>query len=669
MRKYLSYLVVCSILVLLTGLGFLVQRYSAQAASYTITYQDADGRVIYTTTANAGDVIDLPDFPDGAIAWVDMSDSTIANVSTSARGRAYINYNLASPQPSPQPFTMTMPARNVVLTAFYGNYQNGNEPRLLQFHLELKYFDINSGCDIAFVQQYSNISAPAGFVINLPGPNFFDPMSMTTSGANCSSIGTFSDLSIYKWVADESYTGQTVPPSDILYDPNQLVYVDPNNYNMIYDVMVDPNLDWNGGGEIQPPDIGLPPASTSVSTVTFRIDDTVWTDQTATTPSGQNATTIGGGFNYNFAGSFASGNTASGRVMAPNSYADSAVWNGITWGQWFGVNSVTGSGIFPVGLDVPGYTWWWTDQDGNTIVPNGIAANFGIVSDQTYTLHYAVASPPPTPVVIRFNRASYVFDSTEHTASGFVVVSGGSTPNIPSNTSTTVDLGNGNWLLLQSRVAGADVARGTFVGTYPLSASARDILVYNGDPMSGGTLIPNANYTFTVRPGGLTITPTFTEIYPPSSCPNGATNFPVCDDHIGGGGGGNGGGGGSGGGGGGNVDGGQECVAQRPGDPPPHIYRATANGRGSITIHFETGGEPFNRFLLEYGIVGRGFEYGAMIDNPRQGSFTINDLVVGQAYQFRITPMNDCAAGAPSNTFPVSVGLPGVPGLPNTGGP
>jgi hypothetical protein len=76
-------------------------------------------------------------------------------------------------------------------------------------------------------------------------------------------------------------------------------------------------------------------------------------------------------------------------------------------------------------------------------------------------------------------------------------------------------------LYIYGRVAGSDVARGTAVGTYPLFASTRDILVYNGDPASGGILVTDANFTFVVQAGGLTITPSDTDITNPPVGPGG----------------------------------------------------------------------------------------------------------------------------------------------------
>jgi hypothetical protein len=110
------------------------------------------------------------------------------------------------------------------------------------------------------------------------------------------------------------------------------------------------------------------------------------------------------------------------------------------------------------------------------------------------------------------------------------------------------------------------------------------------------------------------------------------------------------------------------CTANAPGDPAPYIFQATrGNSAKEINLHFQPGGDPYDKYLLEYGYAGQGFSFGVMIDNPKTGVFTVGELTAGQTYQFRLTPMNGCAAGSASNVFPVGVGLVRVPGVPNTG--
>jgi hypothetical protein len=516
MKKFLNSRLAKVLVIAALAVNIIWPIFNAIAAgAYTITYVDANGAVLGTDSANAGDVVNLSNYPSGAIAWVDNS-ANVSGVSSSAKGMAYVNYNLSSPAPAEaQPFTMTMPARNVTLAAFYGDYQNGNEPRLIQFHLELKYHDINSGCDLAYAQEYQNINAPSGYVISLPGPDFFQPMSVTASGCtNPAQNGTTTaGLSIYKWVYDAAYTGLTVPPDDLLYDPTQMIYVDPNNYNEIYNVMVDQTLDWETGEDVQSPDPSNPPVPGIYSTVTFQVDNTIWTSQTDDTPAGVTSS-IGGGFDYAFTGT----NSDSGQVLGGDPALDENVLTGSTWSDWFGVSGSAGN--VPTHIPASGYIWWWTVRVGdnpsapeNIVAPNSIAPNFVISDDLTYTLHYAEA-PQLVPIVISFNTGSQVYDGSEWTVRGFTVTSfDGTTMNIADTSPATaaskvVDLGNGYWLVLASKAFDPDIdaVSGTAVGTYALVASPRDFTVYDGDPSSGGTI--DTGFNIIVRAGGLTITPT-----------------------------------------------------------------------------------------------------------------------------------------------------------------
>jgi len=65
------------IAVLVIGCSCLIMNVFA-AGAYTITYKDANGTVLRTDSANAGDSVNLASYPSGAIAWVD----TGANMSS-----------------------------------------------------------------------------------------------------------------------------------------------------------------------------------------------------------------------------------------------------------------------------------------------------------------------------------------------------------------------------------------------------------------------------------------------------------------------------------------------------------------------------------------------------------------------------------------------------------
>ena len=516
--------------------GFAWPIFNAIAAgAYTITYVDGNGTVLATDSANAGDTVNLADYPSGAIAWVNDNGSASA-----PWGTGYINYNLSNPAPNTtQPFTMTMPAQNVILKAFYGDYSSEkNQPRLIQFHLTLSYHDVNSGCDLYFPDQYQNINAPAGYNINLPGPDYFQPMSVTASNCNDPALDGVhtSGLQVDQWVKDASYTGSTTPPAGALYDPNQSIYVDPNDYNQIYNVMVDQNLDWITGEPTPPPttpiDPSNPPVTPVFSAVSFCLDEDIWTSQADDTSLGD-ISSINGRFDYDFGGVTVLGGP--GSVTGSPCISDSGVLAGVTWGDWFG--SVGAVGNTPTPFNVADYTWWWTDQNDNIVNLSRISSNFIIPeAGLTYTLHYA-ANPAPLPqIVVRFNTDSQVWDGNQHSVSGFTVISfDGSQVSLSGGESSPVELPNGQWLSLESDVFGIDTVYGTNVGTYPLFTSPLDFVVYSSNPASGG--VPIGGYQVVVQAGGLTITPVFNEISPPDSCTNGATNFPACDNNGGTGGG------------------------------------------------------------------------------------------------------------------------------------
>jgi hypothetical protein len=357
------------------------------AASYTITYKDQNGKAISTQTAEEGAQVSLTNYPAGAIAWVDTADPDAKSVNSAAKGMAYVNYSANDPNnsaPEPSNMKLTMPSRNITLTAFYGNYQNGNEPRLIQYHLELKYHDANSGCDLAFTQQYRNVNAPSGYVVNLPDENYFAPISVVASNCTDSSRnGTYSSgLVVDKWVNDASYTGTTSPPSDKLFDPTAKIFVDPNNYNQIYDVMVDQTLDWETGVEIepptiidrQPPTIVNPPVNPLPEfTVTFNIG------QTYDAAGNPIATPDGAGFTY----TDIDGNSHEILANGSPNFVDYTAIENETWGNLLGYPT----GTPPVHNDVAGYgTFYWTQDNGTDPVNLGIDPSTKINSDTDIVL-------------------------------------------------------------------------------------------------------------------------------------------------------------------------------------------------------------------------------------------------------------------------------------------
>jgi hypothetical protein len=149
----------------------------------------------------------------------------------------------------------------------------------------------------------------------------------------------------------------------------------------------------------------------------------------------------------------------------------------------------------------------------------------------------------------------------------------------------------------------------------------------------------------------------------------GTTTINVCSTELGckqitivatldaGGGDGGSGGGGNGGGEGGGNGGGEEniCTQNPPTDPAPIITGATRIDANTITLFFTPGGDPFDRYLLEYGYVDSDFAFNTWLYEPSLGHANIGELSPNTSYQFRIIPFNDCAAGNASNTFPVDL--------------
>jgi|GEM_PF-3201404 len=502
------------------------------ASTYTITYQDANGAVIATQTATDGTTVTLNNYPSGAIAWVDTSSAAVANaqvVNSAARGMAYVNYSSTDPNnssPAPSNMTFLMPASDVTLTAFYGDYQNNNEPRLFQFHLELKYHDVNSGCDLAFAQQYRNTNVPSGFVVNLPDENYFAPMSVTaTNCANPANNQTItSGLTIYKWVDDESYTGVTVVPDNKLFDPSQMIFVDPNDYNQIYDVMVNQQFDFITGSPVAPPIGTVPPGS--YQTITFNIDPTVYdSDGNATATT---SFSIGAGFSYS--NLQASGAVACTSVACTDNYAESTIPTGTTWADWFGLQSSPTTVNFPASNTIAGFGSYWTADGGTApLAPGAIAPNTTITSNHTYTLHYTQNPPAPTTIItVRLNTGSFQYDSTAHTVTGWNVVNingaDTSTSGLTATDETTpITLPDGNILLFSGR--DLSYVSATAVGTYPLALTSHDFSVWTAPASSGG--IPVPGYQITTLWGGMTITPLFTDTTnPPAPAIPGAPKTP-----------------------------------------------------------------------------------------------------------------------------------------------
>ncbi|GHU08261.1 hypothetical protein FACS189431_4210 [Alphaproteobacteria bacterium] len=497
----------------------------AAAGTFTVTY--VNGSTSYTKTYDAGSVVTLDALPSGAIAWTNDADATAPNGKM-----AYVNYSHTETVNGVQtqiniPMTLTL-NNNITLNANYGSYANGQQgPRLIQYHLELKFFDMTNNVMMQYEQHYASVNAPSGYYVNLPPANYF-------GNTLYAEIGTTPGLSntgqaVASWVSDGAYTGTTAEPESKIFTTDQAIYVDPNNYNQVYDAMVSPST---------PP---TPPSPTvGTDTITFRISQ-------ANIPPASITTNILGDASYPVqGGTFI---TLWDTDHAPNWHLQTTPTNvylnwfsgsaqltlsGLqptqTWAQVLPNVSFSGtsSAVLPVAITVSGYTFYW-DMDGteipcdatcqagdNSLVGymngTGIDAADPIGGSHVFTLHY-VPIPATIQLYIDGHTDSVVYDGSAHSVSGYDVYDCSAATNInqddlPGSGCTKVGdstngspalLANGDTLNFANTSGNSNItATGTDVGTYPIVLSASDFSVNNS--------VTGDLYNLTMSNGGLTIT-------------------------------------------------------------------------------------------------------------------------------------------------------------------
>jgi hypothetical protein len=675
---------------------FAVSLSSIRAASstYTITY--INGSNSYTKTYDAGNTVTLDPLPSGAIAWTDDNNPLAPN-----NKMAYVNYTHADTVNGVSttisvPMTLTI-NNNITLTANYGSYGNGQQgPRLIQFHLELKFFDMTNNVFMGFEQHYNNINAPSGYYVALPSPTYFgDGLYAQISGSG-GLVNT--GQVVASWVSDGSYTGTTNEPATNIFAPNTLVYVDPNNYNMIYDAMVNTTYNPNFAQTLPPDAPANPDSPDTVPTdtddsITFRISQ-------ANIPPANVRTDLEGNSSYPvYGGTFAALwdtnhppnwqlssspdvylNWFSGQAqLTLSGLQPTQPWGAalprVTMPPGLGGGTYT---VLPVAVNVVGYTFYW-DIDGTPIplgsggltndnslnqymTTNGITPDTAIGGSHVFTLHYV-----PNPVTIQLyvdgHTSSVVYDGTVRSVAGYDVYDCSAATSIDQDNllgsgctleGTSIDgspltLTNGDVLNFANTGGNSNIiATGTNVGTYPLVLIASDFSVTN----TSGAL-----YNLTMSNGGLTITkkPIVIIVDPPID-PNtpGTGNTSV-------------------------------VTPQDPGDLVPGQTIVTPNGDGTITANTGDGDViyidrdtdnplPYDPSKPNGGLI-------VIIDpgniDPGTGKPTdaTNNYDVNHVLP-KPKPSNDNnngnngnggGSGAVSNTFPVGVGLPKVPGVPNTG--
>lgn len=106
------------------------------------------------------------------------------------------------------------------------------------------------------------------------------------------------------------------------------------------------------------------------------------------------------------------------------------------------------------------------------------------------------------------------------------------------------------------------------------------------------------------------------------------------------------------------------CPLPPPAPPAPFIYQAIRINETTIKLLFTPGGKPYSHYHLSYGYLGQPESFGAIIDNPDSGEVTVAGLIANASYQFKLLPVNECATGPWSNTFPVTLLPPRPPRVP-----
>jgi hypothetical protein len=181
------------------------------------------------------------------------------------------------------------------------------------------------------------------------------------------------------------------------------MYVDPDNYNQIYNVMVNPDFTvTEPGGPGTTPD--LQPSTVPQNSIEFTVSPKDLPD--------------GGGFT-------AGGNSY---IKTPGNDTSQEVYlqqpsNGLTWENAFSSNPPTTTyDLLPTVRNVAGYTWNWTEDDTaptiSEILSNGSTTT--ITASHVYVLQY---TPTATQLnlTVTANRDTVVWDGQSHSVEGYTV--------------------------------------------------------------------------------------------------------------------------------------------------------------------------------------------------------------------------------------------------------
>lgn len=94
------------------------------------------------------------------------------------------------------------------------------------------------------------------------------------------------------------------------------------------------------------------------------------------------------------------------------------------------------------------------------------------------------------------------------------------------------------------------------------------------------------------------------------------------------------------------------CTRLPPGAKAPEIYAAIPDGLNGVKLYFTDASQPFDKYVLEYGLESGKYIYGAdNIGEAGTRTYRVGFLNKNTNYWFRVRAMNGCMPGPWSNEF------------------
>ncbi|MBI4097394.1 MAG: fibronectin type III domain-containing protein [Candidatus Levybacteria bacterium] len=90
------------------------------------------------------------------------------------------------------------------------------------------------------------------------------------------------------------------------------------------------------------------------------------------------------------------------------------------------------------------------------------------------------------------------------------------------------------------------------------------------------------------------------------------------------------------------------CTDSKPGSAPTFVS-ASQTGANSITLFWNEGLDPVTHYAIVYGTHSNESEFGIINTGNNATGYTIDNLIAGQTYYFRVYPINGCMPGDYSN--------------------